>query len=176
MNPTAVSAISKKREGRTQMKRIMVVMLGLCAILSSCSSASPKLQIELEGQSVDFMPMVRELGNYSGSFFDSSADRFPYLEISNKTNVSFYFLEKPPSNVSVTMYEVYDTSIAFGATTAHGEPVSIEFEYKDNRISFDVGEGEERHHLYVCSCDWNSLFSSTSRNYVFVTENAEDNG
>ena len=150
MNPTAVSAISKKREGRTQMKRIMVVMLGLCAILSSCSSASPKLQIELEGQSVDFMPMVRELGNYSGSFFDSSADRFPYLEISNKTNVSFYFLEKPPSNVSVTMYEVYDTSIAFGATTAHSEPVSIEFEYKDKKYSICYGVIDDEEVISFC--------------------------
>lgn len=155
------------------MKRILVAIVGLCVILSSCNSALPQMQIELDGQSVDFSPRVYESGNYSGSFWDSSAERLPCLDVSNNEYISLHFLEKPPSDASITMYEIYDTSISLGATSAHGDPTSIEFEYQDDRISFDIGEAGEQYRLYVCACNWKELFNSTTRKYIFVTEIAE---
>lgn len=140
------------------MKRrygLFVSFAMLMMILSGCSREMPEVNVQINGEDIDFAPYVSKLSNDTdGSYLDGTANQLPCILVNCGDKISLIFKTNHGEEHTIKKYEVLDANKPLGSSEAKSEFEIIDIEEeKEDMISFNIDEIGMKQQLILCEVE-----------------------
>lgn len=160
---------------KTKKILLFVVFAVLLLSVIGCSNKSPeyeppKVEVLINGASVELTPDVDVHNGNAGGIWDSPANELPMAFVSNEDTISVVFLDEAPRSVRIQKYDVFDLEDVIGNPNARSGPIGTEAIYQEAAVSFHVVQGKSAQQLITVIGEWDTQ----EVQYAFVVSIEDD--